>query len=257
MVVSAISQRLNAKAAAVRAQLESRLGQIMLAWLFIAGLACAARVALSPLREPLGVEIIVPYLLLICSPVALISLALRWFADGDLQPQPRFRLSNLGNWRTIDREHARRHHLYGAGGVMVSLLVGMLVNIPFRATEYLGAMPAISGNVPPWLYILHMMMTLDAVLMTSLYAIAFVAALRHVPLFPRLLVTIWGLDLAMQLITAEFVARTPGLPPAVAGALHNLLDGNVKKVLISVALWLPYLLLSRRVNVTYRSRVAV
>jgi hypothetical protein len=27
-------------------------------------------------------------------------------------------------------------------------------------------------------------------------------------------------------------------------------------VLISVGLWLPYLLLSRRVNVTYRSRVS-
>jgi hypothetical protein len=41
----------------------------------------------------------------------------------------------------------------------------------------------------------------------------------------------------------------------VAGALHHLLYGNVEKVLISVAIWLPYLLLSRRVNVTYRSRI--
>jgi hypothetical protein len=41
----------------------------------------------------------------------------------------------------------------------------------------------------------------------------------------------------------------------VAEALHALLEGNVKKVLISMALWLPYLLLSTRVNVTYRHRV--
>jgi hypothetical protein len=34
-----------------------------------------------------------------------------------------------------------------------------------------------------------------------------------------------------------------------------LLDNNVKKVLISAALWLPYLLLSRRVNVTFRHRL--
>jgi hypothetical protein len=139
---------------------------------------------------------------------------------------------------------------------MVSLLVGMLINVPIRALEYLGAMPAVSGVLPPWLSILHTMMTLDVILMTSLYSIAFVAALRHVPLFPRLLVAIWGLDIAMQLITAELVAGTPGLPSNVADALHALLDGNVKKVLISAALWLPYLLLSRRVNVTYRSRVA-
>jgi hypothetical protein len=77
-----------------------------------------------------------------------------------------------------------------------------------------------------------------------------------VPLFPRLLVAIWGLDLAFQLVTAELVAGTAGLPPEVATALHGLLEGNVKKALISMALWLPYLLLSRRVNVTYRSRIA-
>ena len=71
-------------------------------------------------------------------------------------------------------------------------------------------MPAISGHVPAWLSVLHTMMTLDVVLMTSLYSIAFVAALRHVPLFPRLLVAIWGLELAMQLMTAELVAGTPG-----------------------------------------------
>jgi len=64
-------------------------------------------------------------------------------------------------------------------------------------------------------------------------------------------------DLAMQLVTARLVVEAGGVPPAVANALLHLLDGNVKKVLISMALWLPYLLLSRRVNVTYRHRVPV
>jgi hypothetical protein len=45
------------------------------------------------------------------------------------------------------------------------------------------------------------------------------------------------------------------LPANVGESLGNLLTGNTKKVLISVALWLPYLLLSKRVNVTYRQRV--
>ena len=87
--------------------------------------------------------------------------------------------------------------------------------------------------------------------------IAFVAALRRVPLFPRLLAAIWFGDLAMQLFTAELVVRAGHLPQGVAVALESLLTGNVKKVLISAALWLPYLLLSKRVNVTYRSRVAI
>ena len=251
-----INSRLHARAAAVLVQLQTRLDRIVLGWLLIAGLACAARIALSPIKAPLGFDVFLPYVLLVFAPVASMLLALRWFADGDSQSQPHFRLAIAGRWRTVDRSVAQKHALYGAGGIMVSLLVGMLINVPFRALEYLGAMPAISGTVPPWLSVLHTMMTLDVVLMTSLYTVAFVAALRHVPLFPRLLVAIWGLDLAMQLITAELVAGTPGLPPAVADALHSLLDGNAKKVLISIGLWLPYLLLSCRVNVTYRSRVA-
>jgi len=69
-----------------------------------------------------------------------------------------------------------------------------------------------------------------------------------------LLMAIWIGDLTMQVATAQVVSSTH-LPAAVATALHSLLIGNVKKVLISVALWLPYLLLSTRVNVTYRHRV--
>jgi hypothetical protein len=131
----------------------------------------------------------------------------------------------------------------------------MLLNVPVRALEYLAAMPALSGRVPEWLSTLHIAMTLDVVLLSSLYTIAFVAALRRVPLFPRLLVAIWAIDMAMQFGIASAVAGTQGLPHDVAQALQTLLDGNIKKVLISVGLWLPYLLMSKRVNVTFRHRV--
>jgi hypothetical protein len=45
------------------------------------------------------------------------------------------------------------------------------------------------------------------------------------------------------------------LPPRVVTALEPLLSGNLQKVLISVGLWAPYLLLSKRVNLTFRHRV--
>jgi len=108
---------------------------------------------------------------------------------------------------------------------------------------------------PPWLSALHFAMTFDAVLFSSLYMIAFVAALRRAPLFPRLLLAIWVCDLAMQLTTAHLVMATGSVPAGVADALQTILSGNIKKVLISMALWLPYLLLSTRVNVTYRHRI--
>jgi hypothetical protein len=227
----------------------------MQAWLLIAGLACATRIAISPIRGPLDVGTFGPYLLLILAPFASMVLALRWFAEGDRLPQPRMRFARAGNWRGLSVDEARSYPLYGASGIMVSLLIGMLMNVPVRALEYLAAMPALSGSIPTWLSTLRLLMTMDVVVFTSLYTIAFVAALRRVPLFPRLLAAIWVGDLTMQVLTAEIVAGTPGLPVKVAGALHALLEGNAKKVLISVALWLPYLLLSRRVNVTYRHRI--
>jgi hypothetical protein len=250
-----IDGRLRSKAAAMLVSIEGGLDRIMIGWLLVAGLATAARIAFNPIKGTIGIEGLLPLLLLVLAPFTSMVLALRWFADGDSQPQPGTRVAIIGKWRTIPAEQAKRHHLYGADGIMVSLLVGMLLNVPVRALEYWAAIPPIVGPVPQWLTVLHTMMTLDVVLLTSLYTIAFVAALRRVPLFPRLLAGIWLLDLAMQLMIAQAVAGTPGLPAQVGGALHALLEGNVKKVLISIGLWLPYLLLSRRVNVTYRSRV--
>ncbi len=254
-MLEVMARKMHAKSAALLLSIESSLDRIMQYWLLLAGLAAAVRIAISPIPAGLEVATFAPYLLLIFAPFASMVLALRWFADGDRQPQPTMRLARVSAWRPVERSEAIRHSLYGTGGIMVSLLIGMLLNVPVRGLEYLAAMPALSGPVPAWLSTLHMMMTLDVVLLSSLYAIAFVAALRRVPLFPRLLVAIWLLDLAMQLFTAQMVAGMPDLPRDVAGALQPLLEGNVKKVLISMALWLPYLLLSKRVNITFRHRV--
>src|SRR5205085_1940815 len=140
------------------------------------------------------------------------------------------RLAVLGRWRSLTRSDAERHHLYGSSGIMASLLLGMMLNVPVRAAEYFAAMPPIGAGAPGWLSALHFALTLDAVLFGSLYMIAFVAALRRVPLFPRLLVAIWIADLLMQLVTANLVTRNGDLPAAVATALHSLLEGNVEKV---------------------------
>ena len=41
---------------------------------------------------------------------------------------------------------------------------------------------------------------------------------------------------------------------AIRSYYVTLLNGNVHKVLISMLVWLPYLLLSERINITYRQR---
>ena len=256
MNLKGVNRRLHARSAALLFSLEARLDRILIWWLVLGGLACVARIAVSPIPNgTTALSEITPYLLVVAAPFLSTVLALRWFANGYQLPQPTTRLAIAGAWRRVGEAEARSHPLYGTSGIMVSLLVGIMLNIPLRVGEYLAAMPPLPPSVPQWLATLHFAMTFDVVLFTSLYMIAFVAALRRVPLFPRLLAAIWLGDLTMQLVTAQMVAATPGLPPEVAGALQSLLDGNIKKVLISIGLWLPYLLLSTRVNVTYRSRV--
>jgi hypothetical protein len=248
-------QRLRAKSAALLLSIETRLPRIMTIWFGAAMLACAIRIIASPIHATPDFSTFLPYVLLVGAPLVSMGLALIWFQNGDSLPQPSTRLAIVGRWRNVDRTEAQGHPLYGSSGLMVSLLVGTLLNVPVRALEYLAAMPALSGRVPEWLSTLHIAMTLDVVLLSSLYTIAFVAALRRVPLFPRLLVAIWAIDMAMQFGIAAAVAGTQGLPHDVTAALQTLLDGNVKKVLISAGLWLPYLLMSKRVNVTFRHRV--
>jgi hypothetical protein len=255
MKIDDLKREMRARSVALNLSLESRLDRIMQGWLLVGGLACAVRIATSPANGQVGLQSLLPYALLILAPFASMVLAIRWFANSESMAQPTTRLAIVGRWRNVVPEEARCHPLFGTSGIMVSLLLGMLLNVPVRAAEYLVVMPALSGAVPSWLSMLQLLMTIDVVLLSSLYTIAFVAALRRVPLFPRLLATVWLFDILMQVAIAQFMGAGGGLPPSVAAGLHGLLDGNVTKVLISIGLWSPYLLLSRRVNVTYRSRV--
>ena len=239
-------------------RLEANLVPIMFGWTIVMSIACGVRMAFAatPIRgaiEYLALGAL--YALVVAAPILSAFLALRWFRGGGEMPQPRFRLAQYGRWRSVARDEARAMRDFGTNGVMFSLLLGMLLNVPLRSGEFLLAIPAAGGGTPGWYPSLFRLMLADVVLFSSLYAIAFIAALRHAPLFPRLLVAIWGIDLAMQLCIAEIMAKTPDLPRDVAMGLLGVLDGNVKKVLISAALWAPYLLLSRRVNLTYRSRI--
>lgn len=256
-MIARFNQTMSSRSAALLVSIDNKLDRILQGWLLLAGLVALSRMVVTPRTVPVASwATFLSYMLLIVAPVASTLLALRWFAKADLEPQPTTRLARVGKWVPVSRAEAEAHPLYGAGGIMVSLMVGMMLNVPVRAAEYFAAMPPLPEAAPRWLSALHFAMTLDVVLFSSLYMVAFVAALRRVPLFPRLLVAIWLGDLTMQLITANLVRAAGPMPHAVSGALQVLLIGNVKKILISVGLWLPYLLLSKRVNVTFRHRIA-
>lgn len=256
---AALSASLVAKSRQLVALVDARMETVIAAWIAVIVLAGLAKIATAPLGVHglgEGLAMLLPYLLIALAPILGYRVAEGSFPRGQLSAQPAIRLARLGRWRSLDPLAARSNPLYGPAGFVASLLIGILLNVPVRTMEYLAAVPAVGAEGPAWAHVIFLTMTADVVLMNFFYAVCFVAALRSVPLFPRLMLFAWTLDLALQLGIARFVAAAPGLPETVAAPMATLLIGNVKKVLISAALWLPYLILSERVNVTYRHRQA-
>lgn len=248
------------KSVALVLSMQVNLQRIVAIWVLLAAFACGIRLSFpatpydaAPWLSETG---LLPYILVIGAPVGSLLLGLRLFPAGRVHAQPTIRLAQIGRWRKIDCLKAREMSQFGLYGVMASLLVGIAINVPVRTLEFLSAVPALGSYAPSWFVSLYSVMLADVVLLSCLYMFAFAMALRTVPLFPRFLAMIWGVDLLMQIGIAQWVARVDHVPHAVELALADLLTGNVKKVLISAALWLPYLLLSERVNVTFRNRVS-
>ncbi len=258
-IMAGFGARLYQKSITAVAVLESNLSRVMLGWVAFVTLAGILRTmfAVSPINSGVSFfQTITPYLLLGAAPIAAFWIADQIFPRGALMQQPDIRLARYGKWQSVNVLTARSHPMFGPTGMMASLLIGMLLNVPVRSLEFLAAVPAMNGNAPLWGQVLLAAMTADVVMMNFLYVVCFVAALRCAPWFPRLLLVVWGLDITSQLAMAHIVGTTTGLPQSVGLALGGLLEGNLQKVMISMVIWLPYLILSDRVNLTYRARVA-
>jgi hypothetical protein len=257
--VRSLSGHLYEKSVGAIAALELGFGRVLMMWTVIAAFVCGLRIAfvISPITDAATfLQTALPYALVVAAPVAAYFLCNSIFRRGALYEQPQIRLSRFGNWRTVNCLAAREHPQFGPTGMMASLVIGMLINVPVRSLEFLTAVPAMNGNAPVWGQVIFAAMTADVVVMNFLYVAAFVMALRNVPWFPRLLLLVWSVDISSQLMIAHWVGSAQNLPTDVGQAIAGLLEGNIKKVMISMVIWLPYLILSDRVNLTYRSRVS-
>lgn len=258
--VGAYGRSLERRSHAIAAFFFHRCPAVAIAWLAIFGGAALVRLvtAIVPVHGwSDALPIVLPYVLIALAPIAGYMLAAGSFPSGLRTAQPSIRLSLYGRWRDLDLVEARRSPVFGPAGFMASMLIGLMLNVVIRSFEFLAAVPALNGHAPEWGQTMFLVMAADVVVMNFFYMVCFVMALRSVPLFPRMLLFVWGLDILAQLLIAQQVAAIPGLPQMVSGPLHTLLDGNITKVLISAFVWLPYLILSDRVNVTYRRRVRV
>lgn len=242
----------------VAAFFDVRMESLISAWIALTVLAGCGKVATAPLPLKSFGDFalqLLPYLFVALAPVAGYRIAAGSFPRGLLSAQPSIRIARLGKWHRVNPVDAQRSPVYGPSGLMASLLVGILLNVPVRTLEYLGSVPSVGTSAPGWAQTLHLAMTADVIVMNFFYMVCFVMALRSVPLFPRMLLFVWTVDVCMQLMIADMVAHSPGLPGMVAKPLERLLSGNLDKVFISAFVWLPYLLLSDRANITFRHRV--
>lgn len=240
------------------APLESQVRGLLLGWTVIVFLVCLFRILL-PITPPASdlasaLMMFVPHALVIASPFLGYWTANALFPRGVDFAQPEIRLATLGKWRSLDPLSARNHPAFGPVGMMASLLLGMLLNVPFRTAEFMTAVPAMTSGAPLWGQMIYIAMSADLIVMNFLYVLCFFMALRKNPFFPRLLLLTWGIDVVSQLLIANYISGAPGLPATVATAIQPLLESNIKKVFISIIVWMPYLMISERVNVTYRWR---
>lgn len=234
-------------------RLEVGVPMLSLIWLAVAIWLCAARNwATLTQSSLLGLAWVI---LAVSAPVIALRWTLNHFNSDVPVSQPRFRLARAGRWRSIDHFSCRQSAEFGPGGFMAMLLIGLLVNVAIRTIEFLAAMPLPTVSAPAWIYALFMLMSLDLMILSSCYAVAFALALRRAPLFPRVLAGAWMLDMFAQIVMSRAMHVVAGVPASILIQLDALLHGNMQKVAISVAIWLPYLLLSRRVNLTYRQRI--
>ena len=257
-IFSSLRRRLEYRSRIVPLLLKRHIVQIALAWVALFGFAALLRIVtvVTPVHGIFDfLTVIAPYALVLIAPIAGYLVAAGAFPNGNAMAQPEIRLSRFGRWQSVSITDARAHPAFGPAGFMASLLVGLGLNVVVRTGEFLMAVPAMSLHAPGWGLTFLYTMTLDLAVMSFFYMVCFVAALRNVPYFPRLLLFVWLLDIVAQLMIAKQIAPMPGLPSDVAALLNTLLYGNMQKVLISMFVWLPYLILSERVNVTYRQRV--
>lgn len=256
--LSSLSAELHRRSRKLVAFLDVRMETLIVGWIGAAVALGGLKVAFSPL--PLqgmqgGLVTLLPYLLVALAPIAGYRLASGSFPRGLLSAQPLMRLCWWGSWRKLDTLAVRQNPHFGPAGLMASLIVGILLNVPLRTFEFILAVPAIAPGAPQWAQALLLAMTVDLVVMNFFYMVCFVMALRSIPLFPRMLLFAWFIDILMQLAIADYLSGMAHLPDSVGAALFNLLQGNIQKILISVAIWLPYLIVSERVNITFRHRV--
>ena len=202
-------------------------------------------------------QLMAPSILIAAAPLIAYFLVTQAYPKNQQVAPAALRVAALGRWRPLSSDLPQDSAAVGFEGFLVSLAVGMLLSMVMRLVTYYLAMPAMPPGAPAWASAAFRIMTYDVAFLSFMYMTCFTMAQRAVPLFPRMLMVTWCYDLLMQFAISKTISSAGPVPDIVAGPFATLLSDNVRKVLISMAIWLPYLVVSPRINATFRRRVRV
>lgn len=202
-------------------------------------------------------QLLAPSILIAAAPWAAHFLVVRAYPKISHAALSAPRAAPQGKWRALRSDLPQDRAACGFEGFLVSLAVGMLLSMVMRLATYYLAMPAMPPGAPRWATAAFRIMTYDVAFLSFMYMICFTMVQRAVRLFPRMLIITWCYDLFMQFAIAKTIVSAGPVPEIVAGPFTTLLMDNVYKILISVTIWLPYLILSTRINATFRGRIRV
>jgi hypothetical protein len=157
-------------------------------------------------------------------------------------PPPRERIAGRptpdGQWLELDPADAQRHPLYGVGGWLALLAVILIVGAVLVAiTAFQLLNMAFSGEGSPGVLMIVMGFILPAFLV-QIWLI--VLLFRLSPIFPAALLIVSGMAIALG------VPSMLAFPPPAPRDLVSI---------AVIAIWMAYLVLSVRVNVTFKHRV--
>ncbi len=254
-------ERLSRRSEAIPRTLRRLTTALAIGWAGVFFLAACLRILASPRFDP-GLsgwlQLLGPYAAIALAPLAGYALAEASFPPARRTAPSEASLVQWGRWRKMRIGQARLHPLFGPAGFMASLLVGLLLNVVLRSFEFLLSMPALTTQAPDWGRELFVLMAADVGVMSFFYMVAFAFALHSVTLFPRMLGFCWLLDILVQLLIAQRIGIDSR--PSAECRLPRLTSCSraiSSKSSISAFVWLPYLILSERVNVTYRHRASL
>jgi hypothetical protein len=168
-------------------------------------------------------------------------------------------VANEGRWATVPLEIAKRHALYGVGGWLWLVVLGNVIS-PIRIALSLG--PLYSSidyaNLHPRLAaFIYGEIVFNAIVVLWSVANLFLLFSKH-RLFPRSLVGLLAFSSVFVPLDA-FVARWVTDSIGQAMPWEEVFDTDtvreIGRSIVGAAIWIPYALMSRRVNVTYLNRV--